>query len=205
MFVLFTGLTIEPSKRSLPTHLSEPQPDSPIRSREGSSSPTSRKRRRQRRPSQGDEDGHQDNSCDLPMPAQTMSITTVPTSIPPLPSGSSSTITKAPPPDDDSENPENDRLSGLPAEGYIKEKIEPQPEMLLEPKTEYMEETNNDDSVEDLTLDDDDDYENMMDSGPGPSHGSNNPNESECRFYVSCNSSIALDDFVIVRIMLRIY
>lgn len=107
-----------------------------------------------------------------------MSITTVPTSIPPLPSGSSSTITKAPPPDEDSENPETDRLSGLPAEGYIKEKIEPQPEMLIEPKTEYMEETNNDDSVEDLTLDDDDDYENMMESGPGPSHSSNT-NESE--------------------------
>lgn len=174
------GLTIEPSKRSLPPHLSESQPDSPIRSREGSTSPTPRKRRRPRRPSQGDDD-HQDNSCDLPMQAQSMSITTVPTSIPPLP-GSSSTITKAPPPDDDSENQESDRLSGVPAEGFIKEKIEPQPEMLIEPKTEYMDETNNDDSVEDLTLDDDDDYENMLESGPGPSHGGSNPNESKFQF-----------------------
>ncbi len=51
--------------------------------------------------------------------------------------------------------------------------------MLIEPKTEYMDETNNDDSVEDLTLDDDDDYENMLEGGAGPSHGGNNPNESK--------------------------
>lgn len=176
--------------------MSESQPDSPIRSREGSTSPTPRKRRRPRRLSQGEDDGHADNSCDLPMQPQSMSISSVPSSIPPLPSGSSSTITKAPPPDEDSENPESDRLSGLP-EGLIKEKIEPQSEMLIEPKTEYMDETNNDDSVEDLTLDDDDDYDGMMEAGAGPSHGGNNPNESES--FVSqklCTFLIQLSEFL---------
>lgn len=167
-----TGLTIEPSKRSLPSHLSESQPDSPIRSREGSSSPTPRKRRRPRRPSQGDDDGHQDN-CDLPMQQQSI-LNTVPI-IPTLPAGSSSTITKAPPPDDEPDQPAESDVR-LAESGLLKEKIEPQSELLIEPKTEYMEETNNDDSVEDLTLDDDDEYDNM--DAAGPSHGGDNSNQS---------------------------
>ncbi|XP_065208873.1 longitudinals lacking protein, isoforms H/M/V-like isoform X3 [Planococcus citri] len=166
------GLTIEPSKRTIPSHLSESQPDSPIRSREGSSSPTPRKRRRPRRPSQGDDDGHQDN-CDLPMQQQSI-LNTVPI-IPQLPAGSSSTITKAPPPDDEPDQPAESDVR-LAESGLLKEKIEPQSELLIEPKTEYMEETNNDDSVEDLTLDDDDEYDNM--DGAGPSHGGDNSNQS---------------------------
>lgn len=45
-------------------------------------------------------------------------------------------------------------------------------ELMLEPKAEYIDDDMNEDSVEDLTLDDDD-INNMegMDSKPGPSHG----------------------------------
>nr|CAI5865328.1 unnamed protein product [Callosobruchus analis] len=54
----------------------------------------------------------------------------------------------------------------------IKEKIETHSELMLEPKAEYVEEMN-EDSIEDLTLDDDDlsNMEQMDDSGAGPSHG----------------------------------
>lgn len=53
----------------------------------------------------------------------------------------------------------------------IKEKLETHTELMLEPKSEYVEEMN-EDSIEDLTLDDDD-LSNMeqMDDGAGPSHG----------------------------------
>lgn len=53
----------------------------------------------------------------------------------------------------------------------IKEKIETHTELMLEPKSEYVEEMN-EDSIEDLTLDDDD-MSNMehMGDGAGPSHG----------------------------------
>ncbi|XP_017783508.1 PREDICTED: longitudinals lacking protein, isoforms A/B/D/L-like isoform X7 [Nicrophorus vespilloides] len=54
----------------------------------------------------------------------------------------------------------------------IKEKLETHTELMLEPKAEYVEEMN-DDSIEDLTLDDDDlsNMEQMDDQGAGPSHG----------------------------------
>jgi hypothetical protein len=49
------------------------------------------------------------------------------------------------------------------------QKLEPPSEVILEPKAEYLEEDVNEDSVEDLTLDDDmDDIDNAR---PGPSHG----------------------------------
>lgn len=53
----------------------------------------------------------------------------------------------------------------------MKEKLETHSELMLEPKSEYVEEMN-EDSIEDLTLDDDD-LSNMeqMDDGAGPSHG----------------------------------
>ena len=102
-------------------------------------------------------------------------LNTVPI-IPQLPAGSSSTITKAPPPDDEPDQPAESDVR-LAESGLLKEKIEPQSELLIEPKTEYMEETNNDDSVEDLTLDDDDEYDNM--DAAGPSHGGDNSNQSK--------------------------
>lgn len=54
----------------------------------------------------------------------------------------------------------------------VKEKLETHTELMLEPKSEYVEEMN-EDSIEDLTLDDDDlsNMEQQMDDGAGPSHG----------------------------------
>lgn len=59
----------------------------------------------------------------------------------------------------------------VPQVPIIKEKLETHTELMLEPKSEYVDEMN-EDSIEDLTLDDDD-LSNMeqMDDGAGPSHG----------------------------------
>ncbi|KAK9882345.1 hypothetical protein WA026_020867 [Henosepilachna vigintioctopunctata] len=59
----------------------------------------------------------------------------------------------------------------IPQVPIIKEKIETHTELMLEPKSEYVDEMN-EDSIEDLTLDDDD-MSNLeqMDDGAGPSHG----------------------------------
>lgn len=134
-------------------------------SRDGSISPSSvRKRRRTRRPSQGDDpDSHLSaNICDLPtaqpnpMPVPNASI--VPTPVQNLPKQ----IVKQEP-------------SIMHAETAMKKEIlDPSTEPLLEPKTEYLDYVNNENSieVEDLTLDDDDDLDSSMDaSRPGPSHG----------------------------------
>ncbi|XP_044737173.1 zinc finger protein 652-B isoform X8 [Chrysoperla carnea] len=51
----------------------------------------------------------------------------------------------------------------------LKQKLEPHSELMLEPKSEYIEEDMNDDSIEDLTLDDDE--LDMDHNRPGPSHG----------------------------------
>ncbi|XP_075226159.1 uncharacterized protein LOC142327137 isoform X7 [Lycorma delicatula] len=185
-----SGLTIEPRRQP---HVVDIPPSSPHRSREGSVSPTPRKRRRQRRPSQGDEtnqlssDSHIDtsNSCDLPSQAQSTPVPTIPATMTPVvPSSAPSTISKS----IESEQPplETDQLNRLGTSinstvtlesGLIKEKLEPTSEILLEPKTEYLEDVNNEDSVEDLTLDDDDDMDasgNMDMARPGPSHVDSN-------------------------------
>ncbi|XP_021915081.1 longitudinals lacking protein, isoforms A/B/D/L isoform X20 [Zootermopsis nevadensis] len=49
------------------------------------------------------------------------------------------------------------------------QKLEPPSEVLLEPKSEYLEDDMNEDSVEDLTLDDD--MDEIDQARPGPSHG----------------------------------
>jgi hypothetical protein len=49
------------------------------------------------------------------------------------------------------------------------QKLEPPSEVILEPKAEYLEEDVNEDSVEDLTLDDD--MDEIDHAQPGPSHG----------------------------------
>lgn len=151
----------------------ERRPESPhVRSRDDSASPTPRKRRRnQRRASTSDDpDSHIDtsNSCDVPPQSGALSGVGVP-NIP-------ATITKGVPLDGDHET-DNSRVNNhdaSAAEGVAGPKIEPTGE-LIEPKTEYMEEMNNEDSIEDLTLDDDDDMDNSMDmSRAGPSHDNSN-------------------------------
>lgn len=157
----------------------ERRPESPhIRSRDDSASPTPRKRRRnQRRPSTSDDpDSHIDtsNSCDVP-PLQSGALSGV--GVPNIPA----TITKGAPLDDGDHETDNSRINNhdaSAAEGMAGPKIEPTGE-LIEPKTEYLEEMNNEDSIEDLTLDDDDDMDNSMDmSRAGPSHDNSNQSKS---------------------------
>uniref|UniRef100_A0A1B6KYR2 BTB domain-containing protein n=1 Tax=Graphocephala atropunctata TaxID=36148 RepID=A0A1B6KYR2_9HEMI len=178
---------------------SRPEPEEPSspahRSRDGSISPSSRKRRRIRRNSHGDDsnlgDSHLEtsNSCDLPSQAQAAPL------VPNIPATITSSITTTPIVKTPIIKPETEsnlvnridtsNLNSLPPEsGLLKEKIEPISEPLLEPKTEY--DANNDDSVEDLTLDDDDDMDGMDISNmsnmsnmsrPGPSHGNDISNQ----------------------------
>jgi len=130
-------------------------------SRDGSISPSLRKRRRTRRPSQGDDpDSNLDNNvCDLPA-AQSTPMP-VPSAAPVQSLPKQIVKTEPPPPMPDP---------------VKKEILDPPAEPLLEPKTEYLDYMNNENSieVEDLTLDDDDEegLDSSMDaSRPGPSHG----------------------------------
>lgn len=158
------GLTIEPRRSS-----AHDVPNSPIRSREGSASPTPRKRRRPRRPSQGDDyepsydNNDSQNTAIVPTSNQ---ISSTPNAIP-----------KIQPPETD----DNDEISRIAEAGLMKEKTEP-PSEYMEPKTEYIEETPTDDNVEDLTLDDDDDLDGM-DMGAGPSHSNDNSNQGKFYHY----------------------
>ncbi|XP_050061618.1 longitudinals lacking protein, isoforms A/B/D/L-like isoform X18 [Aphis gossypii] len=152
----------------------ERRPESPhIRSRDDSASPTRKRRRNQRRPSTSDDpDSHIDtsNSCDVP-PLQSGALSGV--GVPNIPA----TITKGAPLDDGDHETDNSRINNhdaSAAEGVAGPKIEPTGE-LIEPKTEFLEDINNEDSIEDLTLDDDDDMDNSMDmSRAGPSHDNSN-------------------------------
>nr|CAD7567483.1 unnamed protein product [Timema californicum] len=173
-----------------------------ISSREGSSSPVPRKRKKHRRRSSGGDDGsmssaihesHDTTSNSSELPPQSVPSTSVslPASITPI--VPTSTVTKAPPletPISRQEDRTQDSLDmpsrsslpppepvvppgPIPRETDIVSKVEPTAEVLLEPKAEYLEEDINEDSVEDLTLDDDDDDMDVsMDHArPGPSHG----------------------------------
>lgn len=154
------GLTIEQRKKELDDN-----------SREGSQSPGPRKRKRIRRRSE-DLDNHHDasNSSEshhsMTQPAQNIPIA--------LPAASKMTA-------DVPEPVETVKLESIrhknneqeaPTVPIIKEKMETHTELMIEPKAEYVDEMN-EDSIEDLTLDDDDlsNMEQMDDQGAGPSHG----------------------------------
>ncbi|XP_044747959.1 longitudinals lacking protein, isoforms N/O/W/X/Y isoform X7 [Coccinella septempunctata] len=136
-------------------------------SREGSQSPGPRKKKRIRRKSE-DLDNHDvhSNSSEshsnhgptaqnIPLPAPSKLAADVPE---PLETKSEIILRH---------KPSDEMIPQVP----IKEKIETHTELMLEPKSEYVEEMN-EDSIEDLTLDDDD-MSNMehMGDGAGPSHG----------------------------------
>lgn len=156
------GLTIEQRKRG----------DVDDTSREGSQSPGPRKRKRVRRRSVDDLDNHHDasNSSEShhsnQTPAQNIPAT--------LPVSMSKLAADVPEPvETKSEILTRHKTSEseVPQVPIIKEKLETHTELMLEPKSEYVDEMN-EDSIEDLTLDDDD-ISNMeqMDDGAGPSHG----------------------------------
>lgn len=152
------GLTIEHRKREIG--------DDSV-SREGSQSPGLRKKKRIRRRSTEELDNHHDasNSSESHHSSQAPAQN-IPAVLPvklavadvPDPIETKSEILTRHKPEVESQVP------------IIKEKIETHSELMLEPKSEYVDEAN-EDSIEDLTLDDED-ISNMeqMDDGAGPSH-----------------------------------
>lgn len=169
------GLTIE--QRKAPK-LSGEIEDS--RSREGSQSPVPRKRKKPRRRSHdGLVDNHDASNSSESHSNQTPSQN-IPSSVPAIPLASTSKLsTDVPETESKSDIRQKSHTptseSDLPQVPTIREKLETHSELMLEPKSEYLEEDlMNEDSVEDLTLDDDDinNMEEMDHSKPGPSHGS---------------------------------
>lgn len=197
------GLTIEQRKSSKLSAASDALEDS--RSREGSTSPMPRKRKKpRRRPSQdGVNDNHDASNSSESHSNQAAPIVGAGQNIPSLNSSSSSPatsttaaatavplastsklLTDVPEPIESKSDiiagrqsktaSTSDTSSVSQVQVPMKEKIETHSELMLEPKSEYIEEDMNEDSVEDLTLDDDDvsQMEHEMDQArPGPSHG----------------------------------
>ncbi|XP_050502538.1 longitudinals lacking protein, isoforms H/M/V isoform X15 [Diabrotica virgifera virgifera] len=135
-------------------------------SREGSMSPGPRKKKRLRRKSEELDNHDASNSSEShSLPAQ---------SIPTLPAISKMNMNADVPEQIETKSEiltRHKQTDDMPQVPIIKEKIETHTELMLEPKSEYVEEMN-EDSIEDLTLDDDD-LSNMeqVDDQAGPSHG----------------------------------
>ncbi|NP_001157317.1 longitudinals lacking isoform 8 [Tribolium castaneum] len=136
-------------------------------SREGSQSPGPRKKKRIRRKSE-ELDNHHDASNSSESHSNQTPAQNIPTMLP-----ASKLIADVPEPVETKSEilTRHKQSDDVPQVPIIKEKIETHTELMLEPKSEYVEEMN-EDSIEDLTLDDDD-ISNMesMDDGAGPSHG----------------------------------
>lgn len=157
------GLTIEQRKTPKLSTLDTAE-DS--RSREGSTSPLPRKRKKPRRRSHEGMDNHDASNSSESHSNQTLNIPTSSKIEVPEPAETKSDLQrqKAMTPTD---SPDNSQVP-------TREKLETHSELMLEPKAEYIDDDMNEDSVEDLTLDDDDinNMEGMDHSKPGPSHGS---------------------------------
>lgn len=154
------GLTIEQRK----ARDSEDQT-----SREGSQSPGPRKRKRIRRRSLEDLDNHHDASNSSESHSNQTPAQNIPASLPVAASKLAADVPE--PVETKSEILTRHKEPEIAQVPIIKEKLETHSELMLEPKSEYVDEMN-EDSIEDLTLDDDD-ISNMeqMDEGAGPSHG----------------------------------
>lgn len=187
---------VEPQVVDLPEDSPPPISHSKLSaSRDGSISPVPRKRKKHRRRSSGDEaslgvpgvlpmtDNHEtSSSCELP--TQTQQTSNIPATITPV--VPNPIISKMDPMSHSVEDKNNEadmtrplvptqvvvpspQALPLGEPESVVHKVEPQSEMMLEPKSEYLDEDINEDSVEDLTLDDD--MDDMDQSRPGPSHG----------------------------------
>lgn len=174
----------EPTRKVPPPSPAMPQPraerrpadvTSPVPPNDGSISPSLRKRRRIRRSSQGDDSNDLDsasNASDMQStPVPSSAVPSIPASMTPVVPSTSSTITK--PEQTDSLSRLENSNSLPPESGLIKAKMEPVSEGLLEPKAECPDYLNNENSIEDLTLDDDDDMEmsNMASTSQGSDQG----------------------------------
>lgn len=149
--------------------------------REGSQSPGPRKRKRIRRRSTEDLDNHHDASNSSESHSNPPIIQNIPTALPPA--SSSKIIADVPEPiETKSDIITRHKISSESEVPIIKEKIETHSELILEPKSEYVEEMN-EDSIEDLTLDDDEVSNlEMSNDGAGPSHGNMGEGSSQGNF-----------------------
>ncbi|XP_076272075.1 longitudinals lacking isoform X1 [Rhynchophorus ferrugineus] len=138
--------------------------------REGSMSPGLRKKKRMRRKSEDMDNHDASNSSD----AHSMSSQNIPSATSQISTANKMNSSDLP----DTIETKQEIMTRHKEEAgsqqqvpMIKEKLETHTELMLEPKSEYVEEMN-EDSIEDLTLDDDD-ISNMeqVDEGAGPSHG----------------------------------
>lgn len=136
-------------------------------SREGSQSPGPRKRKRMRRKSEDLDNHHDASNSSESHSNQALPAQNIPSMLP------ASKIADVPEPVETKSEilTRHKQSEDGPQVPIIKEKIETHTELMLEPKSEYVDEMN-EDSIEDLTLDEDD-MSNMegMDDGAGPSHG----------------------------------
>lgn len=139
--------------------------------REGSMSPGPRKKKRMRRKSEEMDNHDASNSSDAShsMPAQNIPSATSQLSTAKL--NSNNDLSDQIETKQEILTRHKEETGSQQTVPMIKEKIETHTELMLEPKSEYVEEMN-EDSIEDLTLDDDD-ISNMeqVDEGAGPSHG----------------------------------
>ena len=161
------GLTIEQRRREMEE------------TREGSQSPGSRKKKRIRRRSIDDLENHHDasNSSESHHSSQIIPAQNIPIALPAAPTSSKISSDVPEPIETKAEILSRHKQQNVvepeaPQVSMIKEKIETHTELMLEPKAEYIEEMN-EDSIEDLTLDDDDisNMDQLEDQGAGPSHG----------------------------------
>ncbi|KAG8259242.1 hypothetical protein J6590_014711 [Homalodisca vitripennis] len=160
---------LEP-RRSLPhfpPHIADMQPQSPRHAREGSTSPTARKRRRPNRPSSDDSNfvstpnslsenqPDTSDSCDLPVKQ-----TATPSNVP-------NPATKAPETDPPRQLTPQPQQNSDQKQVVVKKEF---PEALLTPKTEF--DYGNDNSMEDVAYEDEEDEEVDL-SKPGTSFAAN--------------------------------
>ncbi|KAK5641999.1 hypothetical protein RI129_008166 [Pyrocoelia pectoralis] len=151
--------------------------------REGSLSPGPRKRKRVRRRSTDDLDNHHDASNSSE--SHSNPTPNIPIALPPASSSKLLTADVPEPVETKSEILSRHKIipatnePEIPQVPIIKEKLETHSELMLEPKAEYVEEMN-EDSIEDLTLDDDDVSNlDMSNDGAGPSHGNTGEGSSQ--------------------------
>lgn len=151
------GLTIEQRKREVEDSLS----------REGSQSPGVRRRKRNRRKSEDTLDNHHElsNSSESHHSNQAPAQQNIPATIP------ATKLTNVPEPIETKTEITSTLNDSSNSQVPNIENIETHSELMIEPKSEYDEV--NDDSIEDLTLDEDDvtNMDDMDDQGAGPSHG----------------------------------
>ncbi|XP_075226097.1 uncharacterized protein LOC142327113 isoform X3 [Lycorma delicatula] len=177
-----SGIVMEPRKSvpHIPSHVLDIPPSSPLKAREGSVSPVVRKRRKPNQPIHNDDAKLVQMPTALHSESMHNSPSEPPSSTPNTPVTGDAATPAAGNNPNSTTNKTSDSGKNVPSEsaksdGAAVVKVE-QMEPLLQPKTEYSEDINdndNENSVEDVTIEEDDDEEGIDMSKPGPSQAAN--------------------------------